>query len=187
MPHAIRFLACSIAAGFLATAAVAQAQDKAPKTFTIGDAYSLNIPASWAVKQPRTRIVEHEFAVPAVKGDELEGRVTVMSAGGSIEANIDRWYQQFSQPDGSSTKDKAKVEKKTIAGQQVTIVDLSGTFMDRPGPQAPGVERKDYRMLAAIVQTKNAGNAFIKFYGPQKTVTENAAAFNTMLDSLKSK
>ena len=74
--------------------------------------------------------------------------MTVMGAGGSLEANIDRWYQQFSQPDGSNTKERAKIEKREIAGQEVTVVDLSGTYMDRAGPMAPAIERPDYRMLA---------------------------------------
>jgi hypothetical protein len=189
-----RRLFCLLAIGIL-TASVptirdAGAQEKSetklPKPFVILDSYKLMAPEGWVAKQPRTKIVEHEFAVPAVKGDELDGRVTVMGAAGTIDANIERWHKQFTQPDGSETKDKAKVEKKKIAGQEVIVVDISGTYMDAPGPQAPGVPRKDYRMLAAIVQTKN-GNAFIKFYGPQKTVTENAAGFNKMLDSLESK
>jgi hypothetical protein len=194
MSHTTRLLACLVATGLLtasvAVAPTAQAQEKSetklPKTFVIADAYKLTAPEGWVSKQPRTKIVEHEFAVPAVKGDELDGRVTVMGAAGSIDANIERWHKQFTQPDGSATKDKAKLEKKKIAGQEVIVVDISGNYMDSPGPQAPGVERKDYRMLAAIVQTKN-GNVFIKFYGPQRTVTENAAGFNKMLDSLQSK
>lgn len=194
MLYASRRLAYLIVTGIfasgLASAPAAKAQEKAekapPKTFVIADAYKLTAPEGWVSKQPRTKIVEHEFAVPAVKGDELDGRVTVMGAAGSIDANIERWHKQFTQPDGSNTKDKAKTEKKKIAGQDVIVVDISGTYMDAPGPQAPGVPRKDYRMLAAIVQTKN-GNVFIKFYGPQKTVTENAAGFNKMLDSLESK
>src|SRR5574341_2055418 len=31
--------------------------------------------------------------------------------GGSVEANLDRWYGQFEQPDGSSTRERAKVSK----------------------------------------------------------------------------
>ena len=52
---------------------------------------------------------------------------------------------------------------------------------------APGVERPNYRMMAAIVETKKNGNHFFKFYGPQRTVTDNAEAFGRMLDSLKQK
>jgi hypothetical protein len=172
---------------FASTPRLSQADDAAAKTFTIGGAYQLAAPAKWISREPRTRIVEHEFAVPKADGDEQEGRVTVMGAGGGVAANIDRWYQQFSQPDGSSTKERAKVEKREIAGQSVTVVDLSGTYMDRPGPMAPGVERPNYRMLGAIIETKQNGNHFIKFYGPEKTVTANADAFKQMVDSLRQK
>jgi len=165
----------------------AAADNDAPKTFLLGGAYQLTAPESWVSRQPRNRIIEHEFSVQPSKGDEQDGRVTVMGAGGSVEANIDRWYQQFTQPDGSSSKERAKIEKRQIAGAEVTIVDLSGTYMDRPGPMAPGVERPNYRMLGAIVQTKNNGNHFIKFYGPQRTVTNHADAFMKMLDGLRAK
>jgi hypothetical protein len=150
-----------------------------------GDAFKLSVPASWVTKKPRTMIVEHEFAVPAAKGDELDGRVTMMSAGGGVEANVARWYDQFKQPDGGSTKERAKVKKLDIAGQKVTLVDISGTYNDRPAPMAPGVERANYRMLGAIVVTKKSGNYFIKFYGPQKTVTDHEEGFVKMLDSLQ--
>jgi len=180
-------LATLAAACVAGQAGRSSAADPAAKTFTIGGAFQLQAPDTWASRQPRTRIVEHEFAVPQSEGDELEGRVTVMGAGGGVEANIDRWIQQFSQPDGSATKEKAKIEKREIAGQKVTVVDLSGTYMDRPGPMAPGVERPNYRMLGAIIETKQNGNHFIKFYGPQRTVTANAEAFTKMLDSLRQK
>jgi hypothetical protein len=113
-----------------------------------------------------------------------------MGAGGSVDANIDRWFAQFSQPDGSSTKDKAKVEKMKVAGETVHFVDASGTYKDqRGGPfaQQPTVERENYRMLAAIVTTKENGNFFIKFYGPAKTVAANKAAFLAMIESLEKK
>jgi hypothetical protein len=165
----------------------ALAEDKAPKTFLVGGAFQLMAPESWVSRQPRNRIIEHEFSVPPSKGDDQEGRVTVMGAGGSVEANIDRWYQQFTQPDGSASKERAKIEKREIAGAEVTVVDLSGTYMDRPGPMAPGVERANYRMLGAIVQTKNTGNHFIKFYGPERTVADNAEVFAKMLDGMRAK
>jgi hypothetical protein len=192
----MKFLALTITrtavglVSLLATCA-ARAEDQkttqAAKQFLIGGAFQLTAPESWVGRQPQTRIVEHEFSVPAAKDDERDGRVTVMGAGGGVEANIERWYQQFSQPDGSSSKNRAKIEKRDIAGQKVTIVDLSGTYMDRPGPTAPGVERPNYRMLAAIIETQKNGNHFIKFYGPQRTVAENVEAFTKMLDSLRQK
>ena len=64
--------------------------------------------------------------------------MTIMGAGGSVEANIDRWIGQFTQPDGSDTKKAAKIEQKKIGGQEVHLVDVAGTYKDQRGPFAGG-------------------------------------------------
>jgi hypothetical protein len=113
--------------------------------------------------------------------------MTVMGAGGTVQANIDRWYGQFTQPDGSETKTKATTKKLELAGCKVTLVDIPGTYKDSPGgPFAGGriVERPDYRMLAAIVETPDRGNHFLKFYGPAKTVAAHADGFRTMVEGM---
>ncbi|MBX7167001.1 MAG: hypothetical protein K1X74_11775 [Pirellulales bacterium] len=160
------------------------AADDAPGTIDLGQ-LTLLAPDTWTRKQPASQIIAHEFSIKPAEGDKLPGRMTVMAAGGSIEANIERWYGQFTQPDGSATADRAKREKLKAAGCDVEWVDISGTYLDRPAPRLPGVERPDYRMLGAIVATKQ-GLVFLKFYGPQKTVTEQEQAFRQMLTGAKS-
>ena len=132
-------------------------------------------------------IIEHEFAIPAAKGDAADGRMTVMGAGGGIEANIERWYGQFTQPDGGSTRERAKVKKIKAGGQDVHLVDISGTFKDQRGPAAPAAERPKYRMLAAIIVTQSLGNYFVKLYGPERTVADQEKAFVTMIEGLTHK
>lgn len=176
----------------LASGSLLAADKPEGKKFEIAEGkFSLKAPAGWLAKKPKTSIVETEFEVPAAEGDEAAGRVTVMGAGGSIEANIDRWKAQFTQLEGADEKDAAKVEKKKIAGQQVHLVDLSGNYVDKGPFQAEGVLRENYRMLAAIIETsqngKRTGNYFIKFIGPAKTVAENAAGFQQMIESLSAK
>lgn len=147
-------------------------------------------PKGWEKKKPASRIVEVEFEAPAAEGDEKGGRLTVMGAGGSVEDNINRWYGQFTQPDGKSTKDAAKVQKMSVAGQEVHYVDIAGTYKDQPGgPFAGGqtVMRENYRMLGAIVKSKEAGNYFLKFYGPKKTIDANEKGFQTLVESLQIK
>jgi hypothetical protein len=176
-------LACLLACCAWVPAAAAQ-ENPAKVTFA-GGKLQLTAPATWTRKQPQ--FVEHEFAVPASKGDPADGRMTLMSAGGGVDANIERWFGQFTQPDGGSTKQRAKVKKTKVAGQDVHLVDIAGTFRDQRGPVAPAVERPKYRMLAAIIETKSAGDIFIKFYGPEKTVAENEKAFINMIESLQQK
>jgi hypothetical protein len=113
--------------------------------------------------------------------------MTVMGAGGTVQANIDRWYGQFTQPDGSATKDKATSKKINVAGCAVTMVDISGTYKDMPGgPFAGGraIERPEYRMLAAIIEVPDQGNYFLKFYGPAKTVAKHADGFRAMIEGM---
>jgi hypothetical protein len=147
---------------------------------------SLDAPEGFERVEPKSGMVETEFAI-ASEGDLPAGRMTVMGAGGSIEANIDRWCGQFAQPDGGDTKEKVTRKSFKVAGCTATIVDIPGTYLDKPGgPFAggPTVQRPDYRMLAAIVETPEAGNYFLKFYGPAATVEKHAAGFQKMVEGM---
>ena len=143
---------------------------------------------NWKKVKPRSNMLEFEIKVPRVAGDKADGRLTIMGAGGSIEQNIVRWRGQFTQPDGSDTKDHTKVKEETYGGQKVTLVDITGSYVDTPGgPFAggPKIERTDYRMLAAIIQTENDGNYFVKLYGPKKTIDKNDKRFQEMIKSVQ--
>lgn len=158
----------------------------------------LSVPKAWEKKKPKFNLIEAEFAPKALPAEEDEeadetdeskvtvARLTVMASGGSIEQNIERWIGQFSQEDDSSTGDHTKKKTEKINGMKVHVVSITGTYDDRPGPFAPnGVQRKDYRMLSAIVETKIAGNYFFKMYGPKKIVDDNEERFLEMLKTIK--
>jgi hypothetical protein len=181
-------LAALCAAG---TAAVAENDDK----MAISEGrFELTVPEKWERKQPKVNIIEYEYEVPAATSDAKPARLTVMGAGGTVEDNLRRWYGQFRQPDESATEKAATVEEKDVSGQRVTLVDVSGTYLDKPGgPFAGGqtIEREDYRMLAAIIETskkgKKTGNYFLKLIGPKQTIADNKKAFDQMIGSLKEK
>jgi hypothetical protein len=156
--------------------------------FTIADGgFSLSAPEGWQRVRPKSGIVETEFSIPGADAEAAAGRMTVMGAGGTVEDNINRWYGQFSQPDGAATKDRATTKTLKVAGCDVTLVDVAGTYKDMPGgPFAGGasIERPDYRMLAAIVETPRGSREFLKFYGPAATVGAHAAGFRTMVEGM---
>ena len=167
-------------------AASASPAEAGSHTITLGDKLTMTAPDSWIVKRPGNGMISQEFAVPAAKGDPRDGRMTVSSAGGSVQANVDRWAGQFSQPDGSKTADKMKVQEKTLAGREVNLVDISGTYQESAGMMQAATERPGYRMLAAIIPADGA-SFFIKFYGPKKTVGEHEKEFQAMLDGIKAR
>jgi len=188
--HIVASLLVAVALTSAAAAARAQGVAEDVRAFALaGGALSLEAPAGWKRVQPKSGIVETEFSIPAEEGDAQPGRLTVMGAGGGVQANVDRWYGQFSQPDGSATKDKASTKTLKLAGCSVTLVDVAGTYKDTPGgPFAGGktIDRPDYRMLAAIVEPedKNKGSYFLKFYGPAKTVAKHSDGFRTMIEGM---
>lgn len=152
----------------------------------------MQAPAEWKKVQPKSNIIEYEFTAPAdaLEGDE-KARITIMGAGGSVDANIERWYGQFEQADGKATKEKAKTEKFIVDGLTVHWVDIPGSFKDTMGggPFSGGktVLRKDYRMLGAIVVGKDQGQYFIKMTGHQDVVDKLAEGFKKALKELQAK
>jgi hypothetical protein len=177
-------LASALVVGLLPTARAADDS----RVFRIAEGgFTLEAPEGWKRVEPKSGIVETEFAIAGPGDGDTAGRMTVMGAGGSVQANIDRWYGQFAQPDGSATKDRATAKTIKVAGCDVTLVDVGGTYKDMPGgPFAGGatIERPDYRMLAAIVETPEGGNQFLKFYGPAATVGPHADGFRQMIEGM---
>jgi hypothetical protein len=188
--HVVASLLVAVALASAAATTRAQGVAEDVRAFALaGGALSLEAPTGWKRVQPKSGIVETEFSIPAEEGDAQPGRMTVMGAGGGVQANVDRWYGQFTQPDGSATKDKASTKTLKLAGCTVTLVDVAGTYKDTPGgPFAGGktIDRPEYRMLAAIVEPEdtNKGSYFLKFYGPAKTVAKHSDGFRTMIEGM---
>ena len=119
---------------------------------------------------------------PGKNADALTARVTVMGAGGDVEANIARWKGQFQESGRQFTEKELVVDK-----QKVHLVDISGTFLDRPaGPmmRGPATPRENYRVLGAIMSTPH-GRYYVKMYGPRATVKHNEKAFHALVESLR--
>lgn len=157
-----------------------------------GGGIKMMAPAEWKKGKPKSTMLQYEFSAPAdANDDDPSARITIMAAGGGVEANIERWYGQFAQPDGKSTKDVAKVEKFEVDGQTIHWVDIPGTFSESMGggPFAPGkvVKREDYRMIGAILVTKDKGQHFFKMTGPSKVVEDLSEGFKKMLKELVAK
>lgn len=104
--------------------------------------------------------------------------------GGTTEANLERWYGQFTQPDGKPSKDKAVVTVRTVNGLKVTSVDLSGIYTAQMKPGEGAAPRPETRMLAAAIEGPG-GPWFFRVIGPAATVNAAAADFQQLLASLE--
>jgi len=145
------------------------------------DRLAFVVPEGWTRKQAASNFILAEFSLPKAEGDDADGRLTVSVAGGSIEANLSRWRDQFGGKPEQSTEDK-----KQINDMEVTIVDYTGAFSDQRGPFAPPTKRDNYRMLAAVIPVEGELH-FIKATGPQATIAAHAERFHEFLGSVTKK
>ena len=152
--------------------------------------FTLEVPSGWVEQTPRSRMRRAQFALPRAGGDSEDGELTVfyfgMGQGGSTDANISRWIGQVGQPDGSSSRDKAKIRQSQVSGFRMTEVDVSGTLKasNMPGaPQRPA--RAGYRLLGAVLEGPQ-GPWFFKLAGPEKTISRWADSFRQFIASARS-
>jgi hypothetical protein len=145
-------------------------------------------PSSWKAEGARPMRAA-SYTIAAAPGDSEGGECVVYyfgpGQGGGVDANIERWVQQFQAPDGGPAAKLAKRASKTVNGIAVTTLDLTGTYLFKPFPMAPKATPKPgYRMLAAIAQGSDAP-VFFKLTAPKKTADAAEADFWKMIEALK--
>ncbi len=144
-------------------------------------------PENWVKEKPATSMRKAQFRLPGQDGaeDAVLAIFYFPRGGGSVEANIQRWYGQFKQPDGSRTAELAEEKKITVNDLAVTMVYATGTFMKSKSPMMMGGPKEameDYAMLAAVVETEKAP-WFVKATGPKQTIDHWRPSFNKFVQS----
>jgi hypothetical protein len=153
--------------------------------FALGP-FSVAVPAGWTEKPITSSMRTAQFALPGPAG-EAELVVYYFGEGGAggVQANLDRWLEQFQQPSGKPSKDVAKVEKTKLGGQEATLVSVSGRYVTTtmPGGGDP-IDKADQALIGAIVESPR-GPYYWKLVGPKATVDAHAPKVRAMLTSLK--
>ncbi|UCG52004.1 MAG: hypothetical protein JSW58_00165 [Candidatus Latescibacterota bacterium] len=163
-----------------------QGQTPEPTAFT--GKLTWTAPEGWIDEKPASSIRLAQYRLPRVEGDPEDASAVVFhfpGAGGSVEANLERWYRQFIQSDGKPSAAAAKLRRDEHHGLKQTTVDLSGTFRQTTTPMGPESEDKpNFRMLAGVVET-SAGPWFVKVIGPERTVAHWEQTFYEFMKSFK--
>ena len=140
----------------------------------------------WIQEAPSSSMRLTQFRLPASERGIDDAELAVFSSiGGSVQDNLSRWFDQFSQPDGSDSQEKARVQEFSVNEMSTTIADLTGTFTGGGMPMSQPVEKKDYRLLAAIV-VGASDVYYFKLVGPEKTVERWATSFGEFIGDLRS-
>jgi len=148
-----------------------------------GDAPAIawNVPSGWrTVPNPSSmRLATYRASTDPADTDAPE--TSVSRAGGTPEANIQRWLGQF-----SDAEPPRRSEDK-VSGLSVSRVEVGGTY--NGGGMMPGAGAQDsapkagWMLVGAIVQTAGAPY-FFKMVGPKAKVMAARKAFDSMIDSV---
>ncbi len=142
---------------------------------------SWKVPPGWpsAPNPSSIRIATH--TVPRAAGDAEDGELSVSRAGGDVEANIERWTDQFEGGGSPAQERRAMRREKTVGGFAITIVEVAGTY--RGGMGAAGSPHPGWALFGAIVLAPEQPY-FFKLTGPAATVHAARAGFETLVDSI---
>jgi len=152
---------------------------------------TLQADTEWRASTPGSNMRKAQFTLPRATGDPEDAELIIYyfgaGQGGSVEANLERWYTQFAQPDSSASADKAQVTRETVDGMELTTVDLSGTYIAPVMPgSAESYNKPNFRMLAAVLETSE-GPYFFKLVGPEQTLAQSAQSFSQFMKSARKK
>lgn len=143
-------------------------------------------PDGWAREKPSSNMRVAQYQLPAAEGDTEAASLAVFyfgaGQGGSVQSNLDRWMGQIQQPGGGSSKDKARTETLTVNGMNVTLLDVSGTYVGGDMGGASAQAKPNFRMRAGVIETPKGGY-FVKLVGPEKTVGKWDESFIAFIKS----
>lgn len=137
-------------------------------------------PARWQAVPNASSMRLATYRIPRAEGDAQDPELSVTQAGGSVDANVERWIGQF----GEEGRKTAKRTTRKIAGLDVTIVEVEGTFAGGMGAAADA--EKGWALLGAIVSTPGMPH-FFKMTGPAKSVKAARAELDELLGSLSTR
>ncbi|MFO0638361.1 MAG: hypothetical protein U0183_04055 [Polyangiaceae bacterium] len=138
-------------------------------------------PASFATVPNASPMRKATYKIAKASGDTEDAELSVIVAGGGVEANVARWAGQFQE------KPTPKRQDRKVGPLAVTIVELDGTFTGGGMPgMAPAAPKAKWKMLAAIVESGGEAT-FFKLTGPAATVAAARKDFDALVASLRLK
>jgi hypothetical protein len=155
----------------------------APRTIDAGGV-TFKVPADWKSVKPSSSMRRAQLTVEPLEGDEYPAQLVVFAfpgGAGSVDANIERWRNQFKDDDGNHPKvETRKVKGKNI---EVTRAETAGHYTPPPFLSRTDPERRGARLLGAIAQGEKVGY-FFRMIGPDKTMQKLRPAFDELIASM---
>jgi hypothetical protein len=134
----------------------------------------------WAEEEPSSGMRTAQYALG-------EASLVVFhfgAAGGTVEANFERWASQFEQPGGDDRSIGASRER-TVSGMPVHEMYMSGTYVAETAPgSGERVNHEGWKMMAAIIESDH-GPYYVKLTGPEEVVRHWAPSYDAFLEAVR--
>src|SRR6266550_308854 len=118
----------------------AQSSDSSAQAQSAAGELRFKVPEGWTTEKPTSDMRVAQYKLPKAEGDNEDGVLIVyyfgLGQGGPAQANIDRWISQIKQPDGQSSKERAKTDTMVVNGLQVNTVDVTGNYSGGMSPDS---------------------------------------------------
>ena len=151
----------------------------APATFKVSE-FTFTRPAGWEWVESTSQMRKAELKVVDTK-TKAKAEVVFYHFGaggaGGTQANVDRWFGQFTEP---RDKIQAKTAEVKVGDHKVTYVSAEGTYKSGMpgGPQTP---MPNYALLGAIIEA-DGGSVFVKMTGPKELTKSAEPEFKKMVE-----
>jgi hypothetical protein len=143
-------------------------------------ALAWDAPASFTKTDNPSPMRKATYKAPKTGSDTEQPELAVTVAGGSVDANVDRWVGQF---DEGAKKTMVREQRK-VGPLDITVVQLEGSFNGGGMPGAPSSPKTGYALLAAMVPLGDQ-SWFFKMTGPAASVKAAKKDFDAMVGSLR--
>src|SRR5690242_13075776 len=147
--------------------------------------YHTSVPPGWTRRAPSSKSRLAQYVVPGA-GPSDDAEVVAFffgaSQGPNVEANLTRWREQFSTPDGSRAPET--ISRDSSGAFPLTIAEFRGTYRRGVGAGSADSVRTGQTLVATIVETPH-GTLFIQLFGPTATVAAHRAEFLRVVKALE--
>jgi len=139
-----------------------------------------SVPREWSDAGERPMRVA-TYAIPSSGGEPVECAVFFFGAGqgGDVDANLQRWADQF------EAGARASRSSSAVNGLRVARIEVEGRYLAPSGPRMESQGSKPgWRLLGAIVEAPQ-GMVFFKSTGPARALDQARPAFEAMIASVR--
>jgi hypothetical protein len=128
------------------------------------------------------------LATLVIEDGERGHEVTVISASGTLQANVDRWLGQLAP--SLAEADRGRLAAEAVeAAETVTAGEREATVVLLADAAAPGEQKQEdaarEAILAAMIPLDGSEALFVKFKGPAEVARRERAAFTRFVSSIR--